>query len=1128
MPVSYDREHIKQWLDGQTLTKARGYQHAVSDLAWTNAITLSGKVQGTRIQPYDVRVYFHDVEDDMWIACHCSCPVGINCKHVAALLIAGLEQVEAPPANGVRRELVNWLEAFRIRRMAASAQKHKATALKVSHALAYVINTADAGEAEVVLYKARLDADGRLRSLDGAWQNIEQALVTPPKFIGDDDLPILRGLWLGRTRNYGASFRPQGATGAAVMEQMLATGRLFSMPDDSALDAERLNALRLGATRQGCIAWRAQTNARLHPVLETDPASTLLLTGTRPCWYLDARTGEAGPVDMPWPPDQVNDLLSMPAITPEEAALVGDVMRELVPDMPPPPGSEQSPIQVIDTDPVPVISLATLPTYGAGWNSSLPYHELHFATVRFDYAGHEVAGHTNAAIVRLNDGAIVQVRRRVEVERQYLAALYQAGLRTQLASRLRGPRPFPDGMLIFPHADSWPVFVQRVLPDLRSQGWRVEMSNAFSFNIIDIDEIDGDLRSDKDGWFDVEMGVTVNDRKVRLEPLLANLFRRDPRWLGSGLDAIADDEAVELITDREERLHLRAGRLKPVVRVLVDLFDHAMPVSMKIQALDAARIQALEQTGRWEFHGDDALRRLVKQLADGPGITSVDVPRTLQATLRPYQHQGLSWMQYLRENKLSGVLADDMGLGKTIQTLAHILAEKEAGRLDRPALVILPTSLVHNWKEEAQRFAPALRVLDLHGAQRHERFAQIAECDLVLTTYPLLWRDGPLLAAHEYHLLILDEAQYVKNAATRAAAMVRQLRARHRLCLTGTPLENHLGELWAQFDFLLPGFLGTRQSFTRQWRTPIEKGDTVRRDLLVRRIRPFMLRRRKDEVATELPPKTTIVRTVELAGAQRDLYETVRAAMQEKIQAAISANGLARSHIVLLDALLKLRQVCCDPRLVSIGQAASVQESAKLSLLMDMVPELIEEGSRILLFSQFTGMLDLIAAALGHAGIPFVMLTGDTSDRVTPVKRFMQGEVPLFLISLKAGGVGLNLTAADTVIHYDPWWNPAAENQATDRAHRIGQDKPVFVYKLIVSGSVEEKIVEMQEQKGALADAILSGSSAGASGFSQEDLEALFTPIPDTAPRRKNAPAVSRGRTASAGAMEGKHRTGNS
>jgi SNF2 family DNA or RNA helicase len=306
--------------------------------------------------------------------------------------------------------------------------------------------------------------------------------------------------------------------------------------------------------------------------------------------------------------------------------------------------------------------------------------------------------------------------------------------------------------------------------------------------------------------------------------------------------------------------------------------------------------------------------------------------------------------------------------------------------------------------------------------------------------------------------------------------------------------------LWSQFDFLLPGFLGTQKDFTKRWRNPIERnGDGVRRELLARRIRPFMLRRRKDEVAKELPEKTTIVRTVDLEGSQRDLYEIVRTAMQAKVRAAVNSQGLARSHIIVLDALLKLRQVCCDPRLVKLEKAARVKESAKLELLLAMLPELIEEGRRVLLFSQFTGMLELIAAALDKAAIPYVTLTGDTTDRATPVQRFQRGEVPLFLISLKAGGVGLNLTAADTVIHYDPWWNPAAENQATDRAHRLGQDKPVFVYKLIAAGSIEEKIVRLQEKKAALADSILSEDAAETVKFSDDDLDALFAPMPEIA-----------------------------
>jgi SNF2 family DNA or RNA helicase len=317
------------------------------------------------------------------------------------------------------------------------------------------------------------------------------------------------------------------------------------------------------------------------------------------------------------------------------------------------------------------------------------------------------------------------------------------------------------------------------------------------------------------------------------------------------------------------------------------------------------------------------------------------------------------------------------------------------------------------------------------------------------------------------------------------------LDARHRLCLTGTPVQNHLGELWSQFHFLMPGLLGEEKAFNAGFRKPIEQhGDSLRKDLLARRVKPFMLRRTKDKVATELPPKTEIVLPVDFGAAQRDLYETVRLAMDRKVRDEIDRKGLARSQIVILDALLKLRQVCCDPRLLK--SAAGGAGSAKLDALMELLETLLSEGRKVLVFSQFTSMLALIADELRARAVEFVVLTGDTVDRAAPIAAFQQGQAGVFLISLKAGGVGLNLTAADTVIHYDPWWNPASENQATDRAWRIGQEQPVFVYKLIARGTLEEKIQDMQRRKGELANALLASEGELAPAIGPEDLQAIF------------------------------------
>jgi SNF2 family DNA or RNA helicase len=362
----------------------------------------------------------------------------------------------------------------------------------------------------------------------------------------------------------------------------------------------------------------------------------------------------------------------------------------------------------------------------------------------------------------------------------------------------------------------------------------------------------------------------------------------------------------------------------------------------------------------------------------------------------------------------------------------------------------------------------------------------------------VLARDVAQMAGHAWHMVVLDEAQAIKNPSAKATHAVCRLDTAHRLCLSGTPIENNLDELWSQFAFLMPGLLGHRKHFTKRFRTPIEKdADPVRRRQLAVRIRPFILRRTKAAVATELPPKHTILRRITLGPEQRELYETIRATLHSEVREEIAARGLAHSQIAVLDALLKLRQVCCDPRLVKLPAARLGGQSSKLEDLLEMVGEMVAEGRRILLFSQFTSMLDLMKPRLAAAGIPFVELRGDTRDRAAPVASFQAGDVPLFLISLKAGGRGLNLTAADTVIHYDPWWNPAVEDQASDRAHRIGQTKSVFVYKLIAADTVEERIVALQERKAALAGIAFGDDAAGVSAMGSDDIEILFGPDPD-------------------------------
>ncbi|QPF76846.1 DEAD/DEAH box helicase [Roseateles sp. DAIF2] len=647
------------------------------------------------------------------------------------------------------------------------------------------------------------------------------------------------------------------------------------------------------------------------------------------------------------------------------------------------------------------------------------------------------------------------------------------------------------------------------VPLLKAHDWEIEVRPGFAHRPAAASgwqlKIEPVSLPNRQGSWLVSLGVEVDGENLDLAPLIADLLRRDSRW--SSREALAGIDDLALIPLRApggRRVHAPAELLKAIVGAMVDLLtlprETAPDGALLLDDWDALRLAPLlDDRTRWQIHGDADLRRMAQTLLAAGSPPPVAAPAGLALRLRPYQLQGLAWLQYLRAQGLAGVLADDMGLGKTAQTLAHVLLEKEAGRLDRPALVVLPTSLLFNWQAEARRIAPGLRVLTLHGPQRHEQFAELGRADLVLTSYALLWRDARALQAQPWHLLVLDEAQWVKNAAGRSAKALRQLRARHRLALTGTPLENHLGELWAQFDFLMPGFLGDARSFQQRWRKPIEEGgETLRAELLARRVRPFILRRRKSEVAAELPPLTETLRRVALEGRQLELYESVRVAADIQVRRALAKQGFGAAQITVLDALLKLRQVCCDPRLLPSGtQGAEGAQSAKLALLLDMLPELLAEGRRVLVFSQFARLLELVEAALRERGLDCLSLTGATAParRAEVVRRFQAEEVPLLLVSLKAGGVGLNLTAADMVIHLDPWWNPAVQDQASARAHRIGQDKPVLVYQLVVEGSIEERMLELQRRKRALAEGILGSDPAEAAKFTEEDLKLLLAPL---------------------------------
>lgn len=909
-------------------------------------------------------------------------------------------------------------------------------------------------------------------------------------FITDEDINIFRLLaGFGIVEGYRTTAITDEFTTQAL-KTIVATGKCYLV------DLHR-PALTWGHPRKGTPAWAITEDLLHYTCLVLEPPAEIFYGS--PLLYVDRAANLIGFIETEMPVPVVWRWLSAPRVAPKyQKALAQFTQAQQLPSPPQLPEAEK-----IDAPLQPELTLFSVPRRGSVINPDVPIiipsEYMHWASVKFHYGAVAIRPEmeSEANIERQVEGKRYGLQRDMAQEGARLAELGQFNLNVVSPPYFQwlpdSPR-YPVYVVPTSNLAGWEDWMNGPMHALEAAGWRIEFDSScilrraavedWFLDTANADEVQQD-------WFNLDLGILVDGQRVSLLPLLRKILA-DPHH---SLDNQDPEKSITVALPDGRRIEIPVKRLEKIRELLVELYsvnpDSSQP--MRVDRLQAAQFAGVDG---WRWSGSQRVYDLAKKLSE-PGSSPVTPPGQLHATLRPYQLQGLEWLQFLREYDLAGVLADDMGLGKTIQALAHLLTEKQADRLDLPALVVAPTSLMGNWRDEARRFAPDLRLLVLHGSGRHEHLEKLADYDLIVTSYPLLARDQEFLTRQRYHIIILDEAQMIKNPSTLYAQAARKLTSRHRLALTGTPMENHLGELWAIFDFLMPGFLGKQPRFRALFRDPIEKGgDQKRRRLLAQRIAPLILRRRKSEVARELPPKNEMVQNIEISGGQRDLYESIRVSMDNHVRGQIASLGLARSRISILDALLKLRQVCCDPRLLKMPGAQKVQESAKLEWLVQAIPSMIEEGRKILLFSQFTSMLEIIEQKLTELAIRFVRLTGDTRDRDTPVKSFQCGDVPVFLISLKAGGIGLNLTAADTVIHYDPWWNPAVEDQATDRAHRIGQDKTVFVYKLITMGTVEEKVQALQRRKAQLLAGLLdeSGQSPLKSG-ELDELRALFAPL---------------------------------
>ncbi len=1066
---------------------------------YTDNLVIHGSVSGSAGRVYSQAIAIAGLEKkSLAIQGLCSCPMMLNCKHVAATLIHLMEsQAPSVPAQ-VNEKVDRWIEtlkqAIRPNRPGQPAQDREPN----RHCLVYVL----AIESHIGGPKLTVSSH-KVRFLNRGGYGKPQAYPLERTNVGYNDglirpvdQEIARLLVNPKVYYYNNAnrYHLEGEFGEIALRKMVACKRCFWESAD-------LPPLILGQARKIEFRWESADDGRRLMARIDPPTDRLVRLDS--LWYIDPGIAEIGVLHHEYlSGGQISALLSAPSIP---ADRLPEISRRLLIDLPeyrlePPVKLDIEEVQIEGRKPIPRLCLKSRedPPPGVGPG------RFHYALLTFDYGSVHVGDFADSEISRVVQGnTLYTIHRQVADEIAAMNRLRERGMALPTSgdtqSRTTLEWLFPAHTL----ADSaiqWHDFLESALPELRECGWQIEIDETFVLRFDEVDKWHAELDAQENSeWFSLALGVEVDGEHINLLPILVDILSqsRDTRKIRENLEERSD---FWVPLEGHRWLKIPSQRLAPIFDTLVELYDREAldgRGNLSLSRHQGIQIGDLLNDPSIRWRGAEELKRLSERLRNFHGIEKVLPPDRFNTELRPYQLQGLAWMQFLRGFDFNAILADDMGLGKTVQTLAHLLLEKQLGRMETPSLIIAPTSLMGNWRREAQRFAPDLKLLVLHGAERHDQFEEIGAQDVVLTTYPLLRRDREHLLKHHFHYVILDEAQTVKNPKSQTTRLVYELKCRHKLCLTGTPMENHLGELWSMFHFLMPGFLGTLERFNRLFRNPVEKqGDATRQLQLAKRIAPFLLRRTKQEVAAELPEKTEIIRSVALEGKQRDLYEVIRLAMDRKVREEIRKKGVARSHIMILDALLKLRQVCCDPRLVSLEQARKVQQSAKMDLLLDILPEMVEEGRRILLFSQFVKMLELIEPELSKRGIGYVKLTGGTRKRDEAIDAFQNGQVPVFLISLKAGGVGLNLTAADTVIHYDPWWNPAAENQATDRAHRIGQQNAVFVYKLVTEETVEEKILALQQKKQALADAVYSGKKGDSAGlFSADDLTDLLKPL---------------------------------
>ena len=1094
---------LRRLLGARTFLRGLDYEkRKVVEEVSVNESTATGKVKGSDPEPYEVTIRL----GGEGITSQCTCPAfqktGQHCKHVAALLITVRNQARAAlprrePQPGAQRE--PHLGGGGPQQQQQQQQQQQG----------------GAGES-----KSSRRRDRRRRAQQ---QHVVPPGFSPPPSPDASARATGLGAWLapeGTTRPQNLEFRVHVRQGGLTVTVLDTEARVPLLPS-VALNWQALSptpdraALRVlarfesGNPRHPAVDIRGEDAAELLPLLKErrvllepalmqlrfsgdpiKPRFDLEMVGSdtivakctferagdgrrfalttggwfegAPGWHIDTNEGVARPIDHRVSPAALRRLLRSPTIAEPASELISLIVQGL-PRVAGEIGAELPDLsQVAD-----VIDLT--PTFrlraGGGITEAHVYLKAAYRELEVEVRADGISPPVIVLPPAEGQKRATCIRTDIAAQQDAVQRLLDLGLtpdesgETFIAEGPKAIQFWSDGVAALP--EEWDLYVPEELVGTTVRTKAVTMNARVSSGV---------------DWLAVKVVYESDGVGVDRDELVRCL-REGKKYvrLSDNSYAEIDPEKVQAMIDREVELLAATGK------------NGKLPLSQ------AGRVQELLE------HASDVsvapgAKALFEKLASIDEIKAAKKPRSLKAVLRPYQEQGLSWLRFIHEIASGGVLADDMGLGKTVQTIALLLSLKQEKKEQAlRALIVAPTSVVPNWLREIERFGPALSTALWHGAGRKDQMDELESANVIITSYALLRRDIDLLKKLDLDYAILDEAQNIKNPLSATAAAARDLNARRRLALTGTPIENRLSEIWSIFDFVSPGLLGPLNKFEERYGRPIDQGDSKAAARLRAVIHPFILRRTKIEVAKDLPPKIEIDKVVDLAPDQRAIYTQVLREVRAQVLGEVERVGVAKSQLHILAGLTKLRQAACDPRLLGLPREFSHDDSGKLAALRELVEEVDSGGHKVLVFSQFVSMLKLVRDALDEDKIRYEYLDGSTIDRAERVDAFQSDPtIPVFLISLKAGGSGLNLTAADTVIHFDPWWNPAVEDQASDRAHRIGQKKVVTIYRLVAAGTIEEKILQLKQKKKDLVAAVLTEDSGGAKKLTREDIDDLF------------------------------------